>query len=771
MHLIQQGIGVLRRFAWISVGCMVVAVLAAMAAHVWFAHCLAVWLLAQVAWLVGPYVFWRRHWADWPWEKRLLAVAVTAAAGMCLAAQVVSSLGWLTLEVLGAVWCGVGALAVLIDWVVPRPPSPTVAPQDDPPPAWHARLYLTVVLAMVGYYAFRAFVLAVEPVSDAPMYHLYFAARWLKAGRLDIVPIPFGESAAGYFPSNAELIYVWWMLPFHADTLAKLGQLPFALLGAVAVFGLARELGASRTAGTYAAASYLAVGPICAHSALANVDLAMACFELAAVYFLVVCCRRFTRSDWALAGLACGVFVGTKYVALTYAVLVLPLVVGALCTPTASGGRDDSPADKPGTGAILLRLVTFLICALVAGAYWYARNWVVTGNPLFPLDVHIGAWTVFPGAYDRVAMLNHIHHIPVTDVLGLVGMVINAWGGWFLVPAAWAWVWGPGRSVQTTSPHATPIGELLPGRVRFWLWCMPVAHVALYWLSIPYQNQFRFLYPATGLAMVWLAAVQGRARAWRWATVVLLWGAWLASALVSLGPFHLGLKATVWLVPLMPTRAVAIVVFGLWAIVLGIVIFARSGAARRTLGIGVCACLLAIWLGSAVVGVDGVPDASLPTSIVPVTSRQFAPAWLTLERLTDGDRVAYAGTNLPYYLFGTRLKNTVRYVAVNTHRDFLFHDYVALARSRPGYRLPDTAKRTYERDGADYAAWLTNLRAERVRWLFVTNMHPWEQRFYASDPEGYPVERTWADQHPEHFLLVYGHRDPWAKIYRVRSGP
>ena len=309
MHLIQQGIGVLRRFAWISVGCMVVAVLAAMAAHVWFAHCLAVWLLAQVAWLVGPYVFWRRHWADWPWEKRLLAVAVTAAAGMCLAAQVVSSLGWLTLEVLGAVWCGVGALAVLIDWVVPRPPSPTVAPQDDPPPAWHARLYLTVVLAMVGYYAFRAFVLAVEPVSDAPMYHLYFAARWLKAGRLDIVPIPFGESAAGYFPSNAELIYVWWMLPFHADTLAKLGQLPFALLGAVAVFGLARELGASRTAGTYAAASYLAVGPICAHSALANVDLAMACFELAAVYFLVVCCRRFTRSDWALAGLACGVIV------------------------------------------------------------------------------------------------------------------------------------------------------------------------------------------------------------------------------------------------------------------------------------------------------------------------------------------------------------------------------------------------------------------------------------------------------------------------------
>ncbi len=38
-------------------------------------------------------------------------------------------------------------------------------------------------------------------------------------------------------------------------------------------------------------------------------------------------------------------------------------------------------------------------------------------------------------------------------------------------------------------------------------------------------------------------------------------------------------------------------------------------------------------------------------------------------------RVAYAGTNLPYYLLGPGLRNEVRYVNIDAHRDWLLHDY------------------------------------------------------------------------------------------------
>ena len=49
----------------------------------------------------------------------------------------------------------------------------------------------------------RSLLLAVKVVSDGPIYHLYFAARWWKAGRLILVAAPFGENAATYFPPTA----------------------------------------------------------------------------------------------------------------------------------------------------------------------------------------------------------------------------------------------------------------------------------------------------------------------------------------------------------------------------------------------------------------------------------------------------------------------------------------------------------------------------------------------------------------------------------------
>ena len=54
----------------------------------------------------------------------------------------------------------------------------------------------------------------------------------------------------------------------------------------------------------------------------------------------------------------------------------------------------------------------------------------------------------------------------------------------------------------------------------------------------------------------------------------------------------------------------------------------------------------------------------------------FLRGWLRLKLGRERRaRVAYAGTNIPYYLLGQGLKNDVRYVNVDGHRDWLLHDY------------------------------------------------------------------------------------------------
>lgn len=89
---------------------------------------------------------------------------------------------------------------------------------------------------------------APKVVSDGPIYHLYFAARWWLEHKISWIPIPFGENAAPYFPANGDL----WFMTLTAWTgnlaIAKVGQIPFWFLGGFWLFQLCRRLSASTAA-------------------------------------------------------------------------------------------------------------------------------------------------------------------------------------------------------------------------------------------------------------------------------------------------------------------------------------------------------------------------------------------------------------------------------------------------------------------------------------------------------------------------------------------
>ena len=146
-------------------------------------------------------------------------------------------------------------------------------------------------------------------------------------------------------------------------------------------------------------------------------------------------------------------------------------------------------------------------------------------------------------------------------------------------------------------------------------------------------------------------------------------------------------------------------------------------------------------------------------------------AWDRLDRLAGPRpaRIAYAGTNFCYYLMGRGQRHDVVYVNVDAHRGWRMHDYhrEAIARGEPNWPDPRPG---WDRLHPDYDAWLANLTAERVDYLFVARPDPHDGAHNIADREGYPIERVWADAHPEVFQLVYGPADdePVARIYRFR---
>jgi hypothetical protein len=131
--------------------------------------------------------------------------------------------------------------------------------------------------------------------------------------------------------------------------------------------------------------------------------------------------------------------------------------------------------------------------------------------------------------------------------------------------------------------------------------------------------------------------------------------------------------------------------------------------------------------------------------------------------------VAYAGTNLPYYLLAVGLRNDVRYVNVDQHRDWLLHDYhrQALTQGQGAWPNPRPG---WDRLHPDYLSWIENLRVEGIQRLVVTRLNTDAGEHNVADRERFPIERRWADSHPEQFEPLYGlrERDPWFRLYRVR---
>jgi hypothetical protein len=147
----------------------------------------------------------------------------------------------------------------------------------------------------------------------------------------------------------------------------------------------------------------------------------------------------------------------------------------------------------------------------------------------------------------------------------------------------------------------------------------------------------------------------------------------------------------------------------------------------------------------------------------------YIRGWIDLDLRSgrDGVRIAYAGTNLPYYLMGPDFRNIVRYINVDGHRDRLLHDYHLGARD---VGLPSTWLDTrpgWDRARPDYDAWLANLKAEGIQLLVVARANPDEGRLNVADRDGFTIERVWADSHPERFTLLYA--DPLFKTYSIRD--
>ena len=583
-----------------------------------------------------------------------------------------------------------------------------------------------------------------EPSSlwDALAYHLPTAADWMQSQRLQPSYVPWAEIANSYFPGNGELLYLWALAPFRNDLLVRIVSVCMWLVLAIALSRVCRKVGASGQASAAATILFLFTPIVLSQATELTLDMTSTAIFLLALGHLLEFEQSRRLESVVLLSVASGLFLGVKYSGPAYLLL---LFFGLIATLVWRGwGKSPSLA-------VIDCCVVFAIGTTMFGGYWYIRNLVFTGNPVYPLQVSLLNQTIFPGAlrgfhYQFVRLLDHLGDIPLLDLLEAASRGIGFPYLFMLTMSVFLLLeqFAPRHRRDESKRPGLPTLILVLGFI--------VGSLALY-LNTPYSIM-RY-----GHAPITVDSLAGGMRLGMIAFA-------LCVVLIALGLSHRPeVLGVLWLIlslavtqsallgpepsahssssgKLMSIRqstvAGAIIAVGAFAYYAWKI--RRPDIPRRLLRRCIPAVLVIVTfvIGVGLYGVEQHRERF--RYIVYRAYRDAAAAtggeWIA-EHVHDA-RVAISGFHFSYPLYGVDLRNRVRYVNITGKLDDRHHNYEAFA----------------YRDDGSYDVWLRNLREWGAQYLVLSD---------AIETE----EEQWVAEHPEVFSLVFS--TPEVRIYRINA--
>ncbi len=308
---------------------------------------------------------------------------------------------------------------------------------------------------------------------DGLYYHLPAIRGWVEAGRVRWIPDAGDLPFANGYPMAIEALDFLVHRLTGSSRLVDAGNLFYWPLALLALAVIATRLGA-RGPWRFATAALIACVPAWVIlSATCYVDPGFAAAAMAtlagALLFAHADDRHASRAA-LLFGAAGGLVLGAKGQGLPFFAIALGVVTAVqLVQPPRPRAR------------IVTHVALAVLAAFVVGGYWTARDLVMTGNPIFPVQLKLGAKVLATG-YDPAALVD-----------GNMPAWLHAWPAWLRVPAAWLQLDGPIRSYAATGG----LGVLWPA--------VEIPALILAWFLLVRRGRLRPWLILAGIAALWLA--------------------------------------------------------------------------------------------------------------------------------------------------------------------------------------------------------------------------------------------------------------------------
>lgn len=320
---------------------------------------------------------------------------------------------------------------------------------------------------------------------DGNYYHIPSIGTWAVKGYIYWIPSNWPQaSLMNGYPKGAELVGFVLSQGLRNSYFVNLSNFLFLPLGILGIISLSRSLGASLEAATLSGLAFMAVPTVVFQLPTSYVDVAFACCVIAVMAAVLVIVddlfagRSISPRSLLMFGGSLGLSLSTKDTGLGIVVVSVGGIVAVLAVNLAKRAWRERYL---GLWRGILFLAGTLAVALIVGGYWYIRDLLLAGSPIYPIGVRFLGHTVFPGA-------------SVSEVINATAMTPVFMRSW-PEPVQVIYTWLQGLNAWPGS--LTSVDARLGGLGYLWLFaCVPSMVILLYrsvQLRRPYVHRGRVL--------------------------------------------------------------------------------------------------------------------------------------------------------------------------------------------------------------------------------------------------------------------------------------
>jgi hypothetical protein len=252
---------------------------------------------------------------------------------------------------------------------------------------------------------------------DSLMYHLPIVGNIMQSGAIMENPANFEiDTFINIFPKNMELFFLWNVIFLKNSSITDLSQLPFLIVGILTTYSIASKLDIKVKSALFSSLLFFFTPIVILQINTNYIDIAVSVLLLIVINYLLyespsfknILSHTVEKDDRKvpiiLAGVTAGILLGSKGSGPLFAIIILSAIIVQEFIKYRQQIYAKTPEEKFDVikDSVISYIIYFFLPLIMLGSYWYIKNWMLYGNPVYPMEITVFDITLFKGLFKKM---------------------------------------------------------------------------------------------------------------------------------------------------------------------------------------------------------------------------------------------------------------------------------------------------------------------------------------------------------------------------------